>query len=325
MNRANILAIGVFFGFFMSGMLVLALRDMLRGRSPPLVSKRLAQVTARLNVAQTRRVLDETWDLFQSRQDRGLVRNWLEARILRIRTVSGQTGVRVLFGSFIFGVLLALASVRIVAMPLWLVPLVLIGTPALLARVVYQRLIGRFRTRFLNAFPNTIDLIVRAVRAGIPAVQAISVAGNDADEPVRSEFRLIGDRLRLGADLQDVLDKAVERIQIADFSFFSVCLLLQRETGGALTETLENLANIIRARVDIRLKIVALTGEGRITSKIIAAVPFFILGFMYLTNADYVAILFNTAAGRKLMMIAAGLLFVGMVLINKIANLDTSR
>ncbi len=106
----------------------------------------------------------------------------------------------------------------------------------------------------------------------------------------------------------------------ADFSFFSVCLLLQRETGGALTETLENLATIIRARRDIRLKIRALTGEGRIASQIITAVPFFIMG-MLLNN---IRLFFLTPAGQGAAGLG-GLVVVGTLWINKLANLDTSR
>ena len=326
MNPANILALAAFFGIFMLGMLVLTVRNMFIDGSAKLIKERVNQVTTLQNIAQTVQVLHDTTDLFHRRHDHhGLIRNWLAARIGRIRSVSGLAGVYLLGAAFAIGILSALLIAWLAVMSLWILPLALIGLPLMLIYFVYQHLIGRFRTRFLQTFPDTIDLIVRAVRAGIPAVQAISVAGQDADEPVRSEFRLMGDRLRLGVDMKEVLDAAVERIQIADFSFFAVCLLLQRETGGALTETLETLATIIRGRRDIRLKVRALTGEGRIVSKIISVLPFFILGVMYLSNPEYVSVLFNSQAGRKLLMIAAGLLVMGTLLIRKIANLDTSR
>jgi len=227
--------------------------------------------------------------------------------------------------SFTASIPLALLIAWLTDMPVVYMPLLLVSAPILVTRFVYQYLINQFRNKFLSHFPDTIDLIVRAVRAGIPAVQAISVAGNDAEEPVRAEFRIMGDGLRLGVDLKDVLTDAVERIQIADFSFFSVCLLLQRETGGALTETLENLATIVRTRRDMRLKVRALTAEGRITSKIIAAVPFVTVGMLFLANREYVMLLFNTTGGHHLLIVAAVLMSIGMFLINKIANLDTSR
>jgi tight adherence protein B len=325
MNPANVLALGAFFFIFMVGVLVVTVRDMMRKRPDNLIKERVAQVAAMQNVAQTVQVLDDTADLFKRKEETGFIREWLAARNQRIRSVSGQGGVRLLWSLFGVSILGSLIIVKVATLPVWGIPLVLIVLPALAWSFIYKRMISRFRTRFLKTFPDTIDLIVRAVRAGIPAVQAISVAGKDADEPVRSEFRVMGDSLRLGVDLKDVLDAAVARIQIADFSFFTVCLLLQRETGGALTETLENLATIIRARRDMRLKIRALTGEGRIASQIISAIPFFILGSLYLLNRDYIIVLFDTAPGKKLLTIAAVLMAMGTILINKIANLDTSR
>ncbi|CAJ5199165.1 type II secretion system protein [Burkholderia pseudomallei] len=104
-----------------------------------------------------------------------------------------------------------------------------------------------------------------------------------------------------------------------------MCLVLQRETGGNLTETLENLSGIIRTRRDIRMKTRALTAEGRIASKIIAAVPFAIAGFLFVVNRPYVNLLFHTRAGHKMLILAAVLLTVGLAMIRKIANLDTSR
>jgi Flp pilus assembly protein TadB len=163
------------------------------------------------------------------------------------------------------------------------------------------------------------------VRAGIPVVQAISTAGREADEPVRSTFRTMGDALRLGADLTEVLDQAVQRLQIADFSFFAVCLLLQRETGGNLAETLENLAAIIRSRRDIRLKTKALTAEGRLATNIISAVPFAVTGMLYVVNRPYVELLFDTRAGHKIVTLAAVLLTVGLWMVRKMSKLDTSR
>ncbi|WP_158901531.1 type II secretion system F family protein [Burkholderia sp. L27(2015)] len=325
MNPGNILALGAFFGLFMLGILALTMQSMARKNPKRRIKERVAQVAASQNIAQTVHILNDSDELFRRREEHGAFRTWLSRHNVRINAVSGRGGVRLLWASFGFAIVAAILIVRLAPVPIWAIPIIVVGVPVFVWRFVYARLIGRFRSRFLKTFPDTIDLIVRAVRAGIPAVQAISVAGNDAEEPVRSEFRVMGDSLRLGADLKDVLDTAVERIQIADFSFFSVCLLLQRETGGALTETLENLAGIIRTRRDIRLKIRALTGEGRIASQIITAVPFFIMAMFFLTNREYLDMLFYTPAGQRLLWISAGLMVFGTLWINKLANLDTSR
>jgi Flp pilus assembly protein TadB len=163
------------------------------------------------------------------------------------------------------------------------------------------------------------------VRAGIPVVQAICTAGTESEEPVRATFRTMGDALLVGAELKDVLEEAAQRLQLADFSFFSVCLILQRETGGNLGDTLENLAGIVRTRRDIRAKSKALTAEGRLASKMIAAVPFAIMGFLYLVNRPYLQVLSGTQAGHKILVVSAVLMTVGLWMIRKISNLDTSR
>ncbi len=135
----------------------------------------------------------------------------------------------------------------------------MVGRPGFLVVRSYNFLVARFRQRFLDGFPALIDLIVRAVRAGVPVTHVIHSASSEVNEPLRTEFRIMGDSLQVGLDLEEVLAVAVERIGIADFSFFCVCLLLQRETGGQLGETLENLSGIVRTRREIRQKTKALT------------------------------------------------------------------
>lgn len=254
--------------------------------------------------------------------------SWLQKHAQRVRVVSGGSGgsgFRLIAAVAIITFIAALVGVKLASAPEWAGAIAVIGLPLFAVRATYRFLIARFRTRFLTAFPDTLDLIIRAVRAGIPVVQAISTAGREADEPVRSTFRTMGDALRLGADLPDVLDQAVKRLEIADFAFFSVCLLLQRETGGNLAETLENLASIIRSRRDIRLKTKALTAEGRLATNIISAVPFAITGMLYIVNRPYIELLFITRAGHKILTLSAVLLTIGLWMVRKISQLDTSR
>ncbi|MHA7401772.1 type II secretion system F family protein, partial [Burkholderia pseudomallei] len=255
----------------------------------------------------------------------GALRAWLRARGEHVRTAAGGGGVRAIAFASALAALAGFVGASFAGFAPWLRPALAAALAAGAARAVYRILIGRFKQRFLSVFPDALDLIIRAVRAGIPVAQAIGTAGRESEEPVRATFRAMGDALRVGADLKDVLEQQAERLQLADFSFFGVCLVLQRETGGNLTETLENLSGIIRTRRDIRMKTRALTAEGRIASKIIAAVPFAIAGFLFVVNRPYVNLLFHTRAGHKMLILAAVLLTVGLAMIRKIANLDTSR
>ncbi|KVT85026.1 pilus assembly protein [Burkholderia ubonensis] len=259
----------------------------------------------------------------ERRQSRA--RAWLQRYVSRVRAVSGDGGVRIVIASTIAGALAALVAVKLIEPPGFVRPFVYAGLPLVALRSSYLALIRRFRLRFLEAFPDAIDLIVRAVRAGIPITQAISTVGDSAAEPVRSTFRTMGDSLRVGADLKDVLTQAADRLMIADFSFFTVYLLLQRETGGSLGETLDELSSIIRSRRDIRLKSRALTAEGRITTNIISAVPFVMIGALFLVNRPYIMLLFTTHAGHTMLTIAAALLVIGLLVIRKISRMETAR
>jgi tight adherence protein B len=325
MTPADIVAAGVFIAIVLAGMIVSSLRDMARSRPRRRIQDRMSQLQRMRVASQLPATPDASGELFERPQDHGVLKAWFQLRVQRVRAVSGAGGIRLVCASAVVGAVIAFIVVRLAPLPGWSHPFIYAGMPVVAVRLTYRFLIARFRTQFLAVFPDTLDLIIRAVRAGIPAVQAISTAGHEAEEPVRSTFRTIGDSLRLGADLNEVLDKAVERLQIADFSFFAVCLLLQREAGGNLGETLENLAGIIRTRRDIRLKTRALTAEGRIASKIISAVPFAITGFLYVINRPYVDLLFNTRAGHKMLTLATVLLVIGLALIQKISKLDTSR
>ena len=329
MTPADVVAAGAFFAILIAGMLVASLRDMLRRRPGPRIRGRIDELGA--DVVRQRKAgpaTPEQEQLFsRQRAPWGDVRllAWWQKHVERVRAVSGAGGIRLIAAVAIVAVIAAFVGVRLISPPAWTHPLIIAGLPLFAMRATYLFLIERFRTRFLTVFPDTLDLIIRAVRAGIPVVQAISTAGRETDEPVRATFRTMGDALRLGADLNEVLDQAVKRLQIADFSFFSVCLLLQRETGGNLAETLENLGGIIRSRRDIRLKTKALTAEGRLSTNIISAVPFAVTGILYIIDRPYIEVLFNTRAGHKIMTLAAVLLTIGLWMVRKMSKLDTSR
>jgi tight adherence protein B len=329
MTPADVVAAGAFFAILIVGMIVASLRDMLRRRPVPRIRSRIDELGT--EVTRQRKAGPEAPEQEQLFSRQGSL--WGDARLLawwrkhveQVRAVGGAGGIRLIAVIAIAMVIAALVVVRLSSPPAWTHPLIIVGLPLFAVRATYHFLIERFRIRFLTVFPDTLDLIIRAVRAGIPVVQAISTAGRETDEPVRATFRMMGDALRLGADLSEVLDQARKRLQIADFSFFTVCLLLQRETGGNLAETLENLAGIIRSRRDIRLKTKALTAEGRLATNIISVVPFGVAGMLYIVNRPYIELLFNTRAGHKIMTLAAVLLTIGLWMVRKMSNLDTSR
>ncbi|SDD59260.1 type II secretion system F family protein [Paraburkholderia lycopersici] len=253
-----------------------------------------------------------------------VVIRWFRARRDRLRTVAPR-GMPVVIAGGVVALGVALAFPRFTPVPTILQVGLALALPVFTMQRIYQMFVDRFRERFLAALPDAIDMIVRAVRAGVPVVQVLPVVARDAPQPLAGEFERIGDSLQVGMDLEEVLTVAVQRVHVADFSFFCVCLLLQRETGGQLGETLENLAGIVRARREIRQKTKALTAETRITVKILAAIPVLIMLTLYVANRDYVMVLFTTPTGRSILTFAVTAIISGVAVINRIANLDTSR
>jgi len=184
-----------------------------------------------------------------------------------------------------------------------------------------RRMEQAYARRFLDNLPDAIDLIVRAVKAGIPVSEAIAAVGRDVGEPVRSEFARMAEEVAIGIDLEDAMVAAARRVNQPDFRFLVVSLALQRETGGRLAETLDNLAGIIRKRREMRLKIRAMTSEGRASAKIVAAIPLIAVGALWIMSPDYIVPLIETSGGRGILLAAIASLALGLAVINRMVDL----
>ncbi|SAK89115.1 type II secretion system protein [Caballeronia fortuita] len=324
MSSIDLITFGSFAVVLLLGIMLLVVQDMRRQRPEARIQARL-QADFPSTGASGREMRHDHSDIFTFSRNDNLVSRWFAPKIARLKTVAGTRGLRVVIAAAVVAEILALVMAKLLPLPSFAPPALVIGMPVFGAMQAYRFLVERFKRRFLDGFPDLIDLIVRAVRAGVPVTHVMGVASSECAEPLKSEFRLMGDGLKVGLDLEEVLATAVARIGIADFSFFCVCLLLQRETGGQLGETLENLAGIVRRRREIRQKTKALTGEARITTKILAAVPFFIVGSMFLLNRAYLMVLFQTSAGQKVLTCAVISLAMGLGVVHKMSKLDTSR
>jgi Flp pilus assembly protein TadB len=324
MNAVDLITFCAFAVVLLVGIMMLVLQDMRKQRPDARIQARV-QADFPASGAHGRDKRHDDPDLFTFSRNDHLISRWFGPKIARLKTVAGASGVRIVVITAVVCEIVALVMSNFLPLPALAKPALLLGLPLLGAVQSYRFLVERFKRRFLEGFPDLIDLIVRAVRAGVPVTHVMGIAANECAEPLKSEFRLMGDALKVGLDLEEVLDTAVLRIGIADFSFFCVCLLLQRETGGQLGETLENLAGIVRRRREIRQKTRALTGEARITTKILASVPFVILGSMFLLNRAYLMVLFKTSAGQKLLMCAGICLVIGLSVVHKMSKLDTAR
>lgn len=323
MSAANIASISV----FLLGLLVAGLwpfiSSALEQRPSERIRQRLRGMTPAAAVAEQVGIeppLDPTRSL---RNAIGIVRYW-HLLVMRIRSLGGQ---RLLVLTALFAVALAAGLYFLASRVLNLSPLIILsGIPAIVVVAVallLATLENRRATRFLNAFPEALEYLIRSVRSGIPVAHAIRLAATEVNEPVGSEFRRIGDSLAVGIDLKDTLEESCRRVSIADFTFFSVCLLLQRETGGQLTATLENLSNILRERRELRQRAKAITAEGRMSAKIIGALPILTLGALEGLSPDYITVLFSDPLGLRMLTLAGLLLCLGLLVIRHLTTLRT--
>ena len=150
--------------------------------------------------------------------------------------------------------------------------------------------------------------MVRSLRAGIPISEAIATVANDAPEPISTEFKRVSDTVKLGKSVEDGLWKVAKRIDLPDFKFLIIAISIQRETGGNLAETLAGLANMLRKRRQIKLKIKAMSSEARASAWIIGSLPFIMFFLLWLANDDYVMTLINDPRG--IYLIGAGLTMI---------------
>lgn len=162
--------------------------------------------------------------------------------------------------------------------------------------------------KFMKVFPEAIELMVRGLRAGLPISESIIVVGNDSPDPVGAEFRGVADAVRLGKPMEEALWDVSKRIDVPDYKFLVIAIAIQRETGGNLAETLAGLANTLRKRRQIKLKIKAMSSEARASAWIIGSLPFIMFVLLWMANDRYVMTLVEDPRGMY--MIGAGLTLI---------------
>ena len=171
---------------------------------------------------------------------------------------------------------------------------------------------SRYQKRFLDVFPDALDLVRRGVKAGLPVNEALAEAGREIADPVGNELRRVLDRVQIGVAMIDAMQEAFNRVRVADFRFLVVALALQQKSGGSLAETLANLSGVIRARKALRLKARALSSEAKASAMVLAALPFAVGGMMYLMNRELVLPLFVDPRGRLMLGVATLSLVTGL-------------
>jgi tight adherence protein B len=207
-------------------------------------------------------------------------------------------------GSFMF-------AENLLGTPLWMAVLAALAAFTLVPRLVCMAVLNGQRVKLLDQMPDALGLLVRAARTGMPISESVRICANEGPTPTADEFLAIANSVAVGTSLEVALEEAAGRTGMPEYRFFVTAIMLQRETGGSLAETLENLADVIRTRKAIRLKANALSAEARVSIYVLTAMPFFVLGILSVVNFEYVQKLF-TPDGKVLLGVAGGMMILGV-------------
>jgi tight adherence protein B len=188
---------------------------------------------------------------------------------------------------------------------------------------VWSGRLGRNRvTKFIALLPEALDLMVRALRSGLPITEAMLAVGRELADPIGGEFRRIEQALKVGRPLDDVLWEMAERLDTPEFGFFVISLSVQRQTGGNLAETLSNLAEILRRRRQMRLKIRAISSEARMSALILGVLPFLVAILIFVTTPGYLLPLFTDPNGIALLVVGGVMLCVGAFIMARLIQFE---
>jgi tight adherence protein B len=191
-----------------------------------------------------------------------------------------------------------------------------------LPRWMLRFLKKRRETKFLLAFPDAVDVIVRGIKAGLPLLDSIRIVSNDTPEPVKGEFRAIIETQTIGMPLGDACTKLYDRMPLPEANFFGIVVSIQQKSGGNLSEALGNLSRVLRDRKRMQAKIKAMSMEAKASASIIAALPVSVMALVYITSPNYIELLWTTPMGR--MMLAASVVWMamGVLVMRKMINFD---
>jgi tight adherence protein B len=224
-------------------------------------------------------------------------------------------------GSAVIGVICSgLAYVQ--SRSVLLMALVALTAAVGLPQLALSRLRIRRINKFIANFPTAIDLIVRGIKSGLPLGDTIRIAASESPEPVKSEFRRAVEALSLGMTLPESVERMAQRVPIAETNFFSIVIAIQAKSGGNLSEALGNLSRVLRERKKMKGKISAMSMEAKASAAIIGAVPFLVVGALYVSSPKYISLLWVTTHGRMISLIAIFWMGIGIAMMKKMIAFD---
>jgi len=187
---------------------------------------------------------------------------------------------------------------------------------------IIGKMIKRRINKFNSNFPDAIELIVRGLRSGLPITETLGIVASEIPGPVGVEFRMVSDKMKIGRTMEIALQETADRLGTAEFQFFVITLAIQRETGGNLAETLSNLADVLRKRSQMMLKIRAMSSESKASAYIVGSLPFIVFGLVYMMNPAYMAGFFSDPRLVIAGIGGLGWMGIGVFIMAKMVNFE---
>lgn len=239
-----------------------------------------------------------------------LVQAGLSISVRKFHLMGGGLGIAVFLVALLYGapIYLALGGgfVSVLGLPRWILGF----------------LVKRRQTKFLEEFPNALDVMYRSIKSGLPLNDSVRLIASDGQEPVKTEFQRVVEAQQVGMSIPEGINRMMLTMPLPEVNFFGTVITIQAQAGGNLSEALANLSKVLRERRKMKAKVSALSMEAKASAVIIGALPFIVALLVYLTSPDYIMVLFTDPRGH-LILGASGLwMSIGIVIMRNMINFD---
>ena len=272
-----------------------------------------------VDAANRRRQISDTLKDIENKDKKKKRRVPLETKIHQAGLTISKNGYLIASaggGLFLAALILYMSSELYLAIPALLIGVV--GIPGWVLSFLKKRRIKKF----VDEFPNAIDVVIRGVKAGLPLGDCLRIVASESQEPVRGEFRSIIEATTIGLSVGEAAERMVERVPSPETNFFAIVINIQSKAGGNLSEALGNLSRVLRDRKKMELKIKAMSSEAKASAGIIGALPFIVTLLVYLSSPSYIELLWTTSTGLFVLAVSGIWMSIGVMSMKKMVSFD---
>lgn len=293
----------------------------IKSQSTDSMSRRAAHDRVQEGAKRKKQISDSLNELEERNRDRAR-----DAQRPSLKRMLQQAGLKVEVRTFylysiVCGVGLGFVTFVLGAPPLFALGFLFVGIFGL-PRWAVSFLRKRRMKAFLNEFPNAIDVIVRAIKSGLPLNDGLRLIASEAREPVKSEFRHIVEAQQLGLSTPEACARMYKTMPLPEANFFAIVIQIQAKAGGNLAEALGNLSRVLRDRKKMKAKVNAMSMEAKASAAIIASLPFIVTLLVYLTSPAYIMLLFTTNTGYLILGVSAVWMAIGIFVMRQMINFE---